>query len=192
MPIGAAVEGSDDPGFVALLNAVVRNIVASHQPTNVWLIRIDNWFDHKWLRFSGYGLAASNIPLDNWDTVKKEFHQDKVTFPPFTPNRVISQCSYVKQGEDYCEAASPLLPHRTESQHTSASLQKRIQEFTDSAVFVWFSSNTVANGRGSVMIYRVMGDTTECWFAGFQREEITWKVASTKGIARNHVEEFCR
>ena len=192
MRIGVSVEGSDDPGFILLLNAVVTNTVASHQPSNVWLIRIDNWFDHKWLKFSGYGLVASNVPLDRYDTVKTEFHQDKVTFPPFTPNRVMSQCSYVRRGDDYYEAALPSLPHKRDRRHTSASLQTRVQEFSGSALFVWFSGNTVANGRGSAMVYRVEGESLECWFAAFEREGITWKSASTKGISRKEVEELSR
>jgi hypothetical protein len=192
MRFSVPIEDSDDPGFVVLLDSLVSAVVASHKPTNVWLIRIDNWFDHKWLKFSGYGLVASDIPLDRWDTVKAEFHQEKITFPPFTPNRVISQCSYVRKGEAYCEAALQFLPHRTDRRHTSASLQKRVGDFANSAVFVWFSSNTVANGKGSVTVYCVMDQSAECWFAAFWREDCSWKLASTRGTSRSYVERLLR
>lgn len=192
MLISVPVEDSDDPAFISLLDALLTNVVTSHQPTNVWLIRIDNWFDHKWLKFSGYGLVASNIPLDRWDTVKAEFRRDKITFPPFAPNRIISQYSYVRREKEYCETAMPLLPHRVERRHTSASLQKRVQDFANSAIFVWFSSNTVANGKGSVMIYKVSHQSVECWFAAFDRQGDCWKLASTKGVPRSHVEELLR
>ena len=50
---------TDDPGFVEVLNSVVQGLVSQHQPETVWIIQIDNWFDHKWLMFSGTGGVAS-------------------------------------------------------------------------------------------------------------------------------------
>src|SRR5271167_1999863 len=76
---------TDDPGFIALLNSLVQGLISDRAPEELWIIRIDNWFDHKWLGFSGMGLVASDIPIDRYDTVKAESYQEKLTFPPFTP-----------------------------------------------------------------------------------------------------------
>jgi len=38
-------------------------------------------------------------------------------------------------------------PHRSEKQYSEANLQRRVQGFSRSACFIWYSANTVANGR---------------------------------------------
>jgi hypothetical protein len=190
VPVNIAIDNSDDFGFIETLNAVVSGVVATHVPQHVWIVRIDNWFDHKWLKFSGHGAVASNIPIDRWDTVKATFYRDKITLPPFNPNRVISQCSYLRSGNGYSEVPLPYLPHSTERQHSNENLHRQVQNLTDSAAFIWFSGNTVANGRGSVMVYNVTGDSVECWFAAFKREQCSWKLAGTKGVSRTYVESL--
>jgi hypothetical protein len=52
---------TDDPRFIELLSFAVRGVFESSKPEQVWLIQIDNWFDHKWLNFSGIG--AVDFPL---------------------------------------------------------------------------------------------------------------------------------
>jgi hypothetical protein len=101
---------TDDPGFVEVLNSLVQGLISQHEPEALWIIQIDNWFDHKWLRFSGMGGVASPFLIGGlvtgYDSVKIEFYQDKPTFPPFTPNRVLGQWSYIRIGDDYREAVS--------------------------------------------------------------------------------------
>lgn len=101
MPAQIVVGETDDPYFIQLANRVVSGLLVRNKPEKTWIIQIDNWFDHKWLKYSGYGLVASNIPMDRYDTVKAGSFQEKVTFPPFTPNRVLGQWSYQKTGSDY-------------------------------------------------------------------------------------------
>ena len=52
MAMQVAAGETDDPQFITLLNALVRGLVKRHTPRELWIIQIDNWFDHKWLRFS--------------------------------------------------------------------------------------------------------------------------------------------
>jgi hypothetical protein len=184
---------TDDPAFVEVLNSLVQRLILRHEPKALWIIQIDNWFDHKWLRFSGMGGVASPFLIGGlitkYDSVKVEFYQDKLTFPPFTPNRVLGQWSYVRIGDDYREEPSPALPHSSKRQHSPMNLQRRIQDLSCSACFVWYSANTVANGRGSVMVYNVGASGLECWFAAFNRQE-GWKVQQTKGVSRDDVEHL--
>jgi hypothetical protein len=191
MAIQMSAGDTDDPGFIEALNSIVSELVADHQPQQFWVIQIDNWFDDKWLGFSGYGLIASEIPLDGYDTVKAESYQEKVTFPPFAPNRVIRQFSFVRVGDDYSEFPLPTLPHSNDRKHSEANLRRRIQDFTRSGCFVWYSANTVANGRGSLMVYIVTVDQVECWFAAFNRQE-EWKLQTTKGVSRNKLERWLK
>jgi len=191
MAIQVSAGETDDPGFIEALNSIVSELVAVHAPEQFWIIQIDNWFDHKWLGFSGYGLIASDIPLDRYDTVKAESYQEKVTFPPFAPNRVMRQFSFVRVANRYTESPLPSLPHSYERKHSEMNLRRRIQDFTRSGCFVWYSANTVANGRGSVMVYVVTVDQVQCWFAAFNREE-EWKLQTTKGVTRDSLERWLK
>ena len=100
----------------------MQGLISNRAPEELWIIQIDNWFDHKWLRFSGMGGVASPFRVGGlvtpYDSVKVEFYQDKVTFPPFTPNRVLGQWSYTRIGDDYREAPFPALPHSSKRQHS--------------------------------------------------------------------------
>jgi len=187
MPAEIVVGETDDPYFIGLANRVVSGLLARHKPENAWIIQIDNWFDHKWLKYSGYGLVASNIPIDRYDTVKAESFQEKVTFPPFTPNRVLGQWSYQKTGSDYREFASHRVPYGNRRRFSDMNLRNRVQNFSSSAVFVWYSSNTVASGRGSVMIYKVVDGAVDCWFLSFSRTS-EWKLAATKGVSQHFIQ----
>lgn len=48
---------TDDRNFISIVNSVADGI-GNHSgaPNELWIIHIDNWFDHKWLRFSGTGV----------------------------------------------------------------------------------------------------------------------------------------
>jgi hypothetical protein len=179
---------TDDTHFIELLNSMVGRLLIRESPKQLWVIQIDNWFDHKWLRFSGKGVVDFQYPeyMKRFDAALEEFYQDKVTFPPFNPNRVLGQWSYVRQDNDYREFPLPTLPHSTDRQHTSPNRQRRIQDFVSSGCFVWYSANTLSNGRASVMVYTVNSETAECWFAAFTRDEI-WTLGATKGINREAV-----
>jgi hypothetical protein len=69
------------------------------------------------------------------------------------------------------------------------NLTNRIQDFSSSALFVWYSSNTVASGRGSVMIYKVLHGAVDCWFVSFSRTS-EWKLAATKGVSQHAIQTF--
>jgi len=192
MPMKIDVGETDDPYFIALLDSLLSGLMKREAPEGLWIIQIDNWFDHKWLRFSGIGSVYFRFPalMNRPDAALDEFYQDKVTFPPFTPNRVMAQWSYARVGDDYVEVPWQV-PHQSERQSSEANLQRRVQDFSRSACFVWYSAKTVANGRGSVMVYNVTADGVKCWFAAFNRQE-TWKLHATKGVSRTEVEDLLR
>ena len=190
MGIHIAVTETDDPAFIEKLTALILVYTASHIPEQVWIIHIDNWFDHKWLRFSGTVAVPMGVPLQRYGSVKFGVWRDKLTFPPFNPNRVISQSSYVRRDNDYVEVALPQLPHDTQRQRSESNLDRRIANLNGLGCFVWYSGNTVANGRGSIMLYDVKSNEAECWFAAFKRDECSWKISATKGADRGYVESL--
>jgi hypothetical protein len=190
MPTEVTVGETDDPYFIGLLNALVKGLASQKGPDEMWVIKIDNWFDHKWLRFSGIGVVDFNWGgLNRFEAALDEFYQDKVTFPPFNPNRIVGQWSFSRVGDHYVESPLPEVPHRLEKQPSEANLFRRVQNFSRSACFVWYSGNTVANGSGSVMVYELSTDRVDCWFASFNRRE-EWKLQATKGASREDVEQL--
>jgi hypothetical protein len=186
---------TDDSDFLGLLSSLVGGLVARLNPEEVWIVHIDNWFDHKWLEFSGNGSVASGIPPillgrpDALSSVKFSFYQEKLTFPPFTPNRILGQWSYVLTLDGYTEVPLPSLPHNTRSQHSSSNIHRRIESHADSACFIWYSSNTLKNGRGSIMVYEIESERTGCWFASFRRHN-KWELTLTKGVSRSEIQKL--
>lgn len=182
---------TDDTGFVALVNTLVHGLTKDHVYEHVWLIQIDNWFDHKWLRFSGRGTVDFQFPafMNTYDAAIDEFYQDKLTFPPFSPNRVAGQWSYSRVGDRYEESPLALLPHPTVRRRSEMNLQRRVQQFSRSACFIWYSANTAKNGRGSVMVYVVATDEVQSWFAAFNRKA-EWKLNMVKGTNLVYVQRL--
>jgi hypothetical protein len=38
------------------------------------------------------------------------------------------------------------------------------------------------------MVYNITGESVECWFAAFNREQSSWRLTATKGVSRSYVE----
>jgi hypothetical protein len=184
---------TDDNDFVFLVNALLNALLVQQSPEQLWVIQIDNWFDHKWLRYSGSGSVASPFPaswnssfMDRFASVKEQFWRDKLTFPPFAPDRVVSQWSFQRSNDGYIEAPLPKLPHRQSRHRSHSNLNRRVEDIARSASFVWYSGNTLKNGRGSLMVYSVSPNETICWFAAFGRQS-GWMLERTKGIDQEQV-----
>ncbi|MDJ1473390.1 hypothetical protein [Xanthocytophaga flava] len=167
---------TDDATFLSYLETLIQNQVNDYRPNHLYLIRLDNWFDDKWLGFSGTRMHEISI----WQL-------DQVTVPPFHPNRVES-CLYYKLKE-----GSYTLKVMTKPLHiiqtSTDNLHRKITDFMDDGLFVWYSSNSKMNSMGAVMMYQVKDN--ECFpFYLSLSGGINWKVQKTKGITRSQVEEI--
>jgi hypothetical protein len=167
---------------------MIQKLCAEHATERLWVIQIDNWFDHKWLGFSGKGVVDFRFPeyMHRFDGALEEFYQDGLTFPPFTPNRVQGQWSFQSNGNELVEAPLVMLPHPSERRRSSTNLQRRVENFGVPALFVWFSGNTMTNDRASVMVYDTRSLRPAHWFAAFARRT-GWSLLATKGVARKYV-----
>lgn len=78
------------------------------------------------------------------------------------------------------------------------ALQRRIADIDKDAAFVWFSGESEAQKRGSVMVYLpVAFDPTprrrgklgrlEAFYVGFSQRETSWEPAMLRGISRSEV-----
>lgn len=193
MPIAIPGGLTDDNDFIEKLNSMLTGLTIQETPEELWVIQIDNWFDHKWLRYSGIGRRASSFPadysssfMDRFATVKGPLWQDKLTLPPFTPERILGQWSFQRSDGGYVELPLPKLPHGAKRRWSKANLHNRAEDYSSSATFVWFSGNTLKNGRGCVMVYNVKPPQPVCWYAAFAREQ-KWMLKRAKGIDTDHV-----
>jgi hypothetical protein len=179
---------SDDNDFIEKLNSMLGKLIAVNSTERLWVIQIDNWFDHKWLGFSGKGIVDFKFPeyMHRFDAALDEFYQDHVTFPPFTPNRVLNQWSFQRSGQHLIEVPLVKLPHATERRPSNSNLQRRIAKSDPASLCVWFSGNTLKNGRGSVMVYDLRSSEPTRWFVAFVRKA-AWVPALTKGVSQQHV-----
>src|SRR5260221_9903610 len=160
-----------DPGFVRLVSLILDSLVLQHGPEILAIVEVDNWFDHKWLNFSGKMLGALGV----W--------KHPLTIPPFHPNRIKAQTVYqLNQQKEYEQIDAPPLHI---AQPSSENLNRKLRHATrsaDTGVFVWWSSNTGANAKGSFMTYiqSETGDTS--WYASFDRRD-RWAVNKTKNVS---------
>ena len=161
----------DDPRFLASVRRSVASSVRSCQPADVFVIRIDHWFDHKWFAFAGklYGALAFHKP-------------QRLTVPPFIPDRVVSEDAFTLAGNQaaYRKTRARSL-HRY--QHSGQNLSRFIAHVSDSAVFVWFSGDTAHTEHGSLMVYSIQGETQQGWYASFRRRA-DWQLHKVQGLSR--------
>ena len=57
---------ADDPQFIELVSRAVAGELDAKTVHGLFVIRIDNWFDHKWLNFSGIGRVAFGQYMGTW------------------------------------------------------------------------------------------------------------------------------
>lgn len=188
--IDIPAEPADDPQFLEMVCRVVSGTLEPNHVDGVFVVRINNWFDKKWLNFSGIGRVRFDDFRIDIDTALDEFRQDKVTFPPFSPNRVAAQYSFVRNKADrYVASVSVPLIHDLNPASSCENLQRRITDFSQSAIFVWFSSNTLSNLRGSLMVYEAYGPQVTTWYVAFSKTK-EWNIQRVEGIAREQLQHW--
>jgi hypothetical protein len=189
--LGICGDLNDDTGFMDLAGRAVSGELEDRAVREVFIIRIDNWFDRKWLNFSGKGRVPfrwdTGLSFYNPDTAIDEFRQVKKTFPPFAPDRVIGEYGFVREGdESYSPDRNARLVHRQVRARSSLNLHRRVAAFSESALFVWFSSQTRVNGHGSLLVYRANGSAVTSWYASFSKA-VEWKLLQVEGIGRERL-----
>jgi hypothetical protein len=176
-------QDGDDRRFLAIVMNAIEAV--PDEIRDLAIVRIDNWFDSKWLRFSGIG----RVPFDEGGSshvgvALDEFSQERLTFPPFTPRRILRQEVWTRSREK-----SPgLLVHPRILRHSAHNLHRRVMDFSDSMIAIWFSSRTAENEQGCVMQYGSHNGKLEAWYASLRLKDLAWGVHLSKGIDRGRVE----
>jgi len=183
---------TDASAFLDSVDRVVAGHVFRYSPRLVCLVRIHKWFDHRWLGFSGKGRVFYDPPWPSHPGVSRdEFHQEQLTFPPFAPSRVAAEHHWMRQsGGNYAQGEARFRIHGAERGHSSANLQRRIVDLTESALFAWFSSSRAKDTRGSMLVYIVNSGSTIPWFASMRCDSTSCTLGEVKGLGRAEVLEL--
>ncbi len=193
----------DSTEFIEKARAIAIGVVQEYEPARLYVIRIDNWFGPKWMHFAGkftVGKHPRGLP-----TAAIGVHKTRLHLPPFVPNRVIAERVFVGQNFEETVDAAPLhieIPSKI-------ALQRRIADIDKDAAFVWFSGESEAQKRGTVMVYlpdafdptaprrgslghRGKLGSSGAFYVGFSQREISWEPAMLRGVSRgevNHLEK---
>ena len=162
---------NDDERFLALISGIVSTTIQDLRPADVFITRIDHWFDHKWLGFSGKLLGALGV-----------HKRKRLTIPPFMPRRVVSHHAYTLDPRTAtCHVANVPPLHR--HQQSSDNLTRFIDRVSQSGVFIWFSGGTADADQGSVMVYSIKAELQSGWYASFHRTD-DWRLHKVQGLSR--------
>lgn len=160
-----------DSGFVPLVERALNNALQFTSPKEVYVIRINGWFDYKWQEFAGTLMHEIAI-----------WRHNKLRLPPFNPTRVLSE-RYFRVGPDLAnfEATPAKLLHI--HQPSAENLSRAVKDFSSSGLFLWYSYVSNDSDRASLMLYSTDSSDTSGWYAGFTKKD-EWRLAQVKGISR--------
>ena len=180
----------DDPDFLIGLSRLVSETINRYNSPDVFLIRTDNWFDVKWFGFSGQAKVGIDTGIASISSEVRPFwktHGD-VTFPPFSPNRIIEQ-THLKYTDGSLKLAGEKsrLVHPIQHRRSSENIDIQVLDFCPSGLFIWFSSKSLGNGRASLMLYRTNQDKLNAWYVSFARGK-QWRVDRVRNNYKDFVE----
>jgi hypothetical protein len=160
---------NDDKTFVGFVEQILNVGVNLNQPEDIFIIKVDHWFDFKWRQFSHKIFGALGV----W--------HDPLRVPPFVPDRIVEEVYFEKTGQNYKrKEISPLHFY----QPSAENAQRKIND--KSAVFIWFSGDTVNNSQASLMVYTFKEDFQNSWYVSFIKKT-DWQIYKTDNISRAEI-----
>lgn len=179
------IESGDANDFINNLNKIVGKLIDQFGINEVCIIKIKNWFDHKWLNYSGKSVVEFRGGGGLIDSSLNNEWREKITVPPFNPNRILSEYFYRMEATDNKIFERNL--HKTKD--SNDNIHNRISAYTKNGIFVWYSSNTEINQKGSLMIYIVQADEVKTFYVSFVNNN-DWKINQTKNISATELENI--
>lgn len=177
-------DNTDAEGFKEIVNTIVGNLIKTFNPDEISIVRIKNWFDHKWLNYSGKQILKydtethPSIPF-----VLEPYWNKEITVPPFNPNRVISESGHRKKGTSNALFEEALHKFQWSTENRNNLISRRI----NNGLCIWISSNSETNRQGSLMVYQIKDSEIQSWYASIEEND-DWKVTKTKGIDKNQIQ----
>ena len=183
----STIEG-DSAEFMKKAQALVVGVARDYEPARLYVIRIDNWFGPKWMHFVGKVSVGKHFYAG--------IHKVTLHVPPFVPHRVVAERVFAGPNYDETVARSPLHIECA----SMLALTRRIADIDRDAAFVWFSSESEVQKRGSIMVYIpfASGPTTSrherhrtgAFYVGLSEHDMDWEPAMLRGISRGELEHL--
>jgi hypothetical protein len=148
-----------------------------HQPQACHIVQVRDFFDSKWLGFSGKVLGALGI------------HGKLLTVPPFHPNRVARERHLVRAGEEAYDGSTDLTPLHID-QPSSHNLTRRAASVAPRTAFVWYSGGSALSARASLMAYVPVTGAYWQWYIAMAGRQ-PWRITRSKGISRAEFAMLC-
>jgi hypothetical protein len=171
------------------VRALAIGVARDYEPARLYLIRIDNWFGPKWMHFAGKFRVGKRAAFG--------VHKTDLHVPPFVPHRVVAERVFAGPTYEGTVVTPPLHIECPSKQ----ALLRRIADIDKDAAFVWFSSASETQRRGSVMVYLPVATDptagrrkglrgTGAFYVGFSQREMSWEPAMLRGVSRGEVAHF--
>jgi hypothetical protein len=186
-----STQQGDSAEFIGKARAIAIGVARDLDPAHLYMIRIDNWFGPRWMHFAGKFTVGK---VGRFHAIGFGVHKTRLHVPPFVPSRVVEQRVFVGPGFDET-VSMPLLHIECPSK---LALSRRIADIDKDAAFLWFSAESEAQKRGSVMVYQPIPFDPEAprrgklgrsgaFYIGCSQSEIGWDPAMLRGISRGEV-----
>ena len=166
-------DSNDNHEFHINIKKLILDKINSFKPNEVYIVKIDNWFDQKWLNFSGTIMHEVSI----WE-------KDDVTIPPFHPNRVLNVLHYKNQNGILEKLTDNMKLHIY--QMDSENLKRKISDICENGLFVWYSGKSEVNANGSIMIYSVKEKECFTYYISLTKNT-NWKLNKTIGFDKKYI-----
>ena len=168
----------DDAEFVELVSRILTATTDCYKPVEIYVIHVDNWFDHKWKGFSGVVMPQ----LGTWAG-------PLLRVPPFHPNRVVSQLHLrLDDPTEPIYAFKRVRPLHV-LQTSVLNMERRLRDLAKPALFIWYSGNTKTNDRASLMVYTTSEEIDVSWYVSFVKQG-NWGANKVKGISKRGFAEL--
>lgn len=179
------IEEGDAVEFIHQVGDLLVSLVDKHDVGDVVFIKIKNWFDHKWLNYSGKKIVHFETTLPDWgrEEALEIIRPKKVALPPFHPNRVLSS-KFLRRRNTGSQKIGSAIHRYQRSTEVSKAL---VSEYTGDGLILWYSSNTLSNQKGSVMVYISKDEEVVGWYAQFENIG-GWRITKSKGVNMDEIQ----
>ncbi|HEY4356862.1 MAG TPA: hypothetical protein VGN16_14015 [Acidobacteriaceae bacterium] len=179
----------DSVEFMGKVQALLGGVARDYEPSRLYVVRIDNWFGPKWMHFAGKFCAGKHFAIG--------VHKAILHVPPFVPHRVVSERVFAGPNYEDVVVRPPLHIECT----SELALTRRIADVDREAAFVWFSSESEGQKRGSIMVYLPVASAATtirrnerrqagAFYMGFSLRGTGWEPAMLRGVSRGEVEHL--
>ncbi len=177
-------DNTDSKGFKIIINLIIGNLIKNLNPDEISVVRIKNWFDHKWLNYSGKKILKYDTKtFPGIPFVIEPFWNKEITIPPFNPNRVLSETFFRLKNIENAEFEELFHINQRSTENRNNLISKK----TKNGLCIWISSNSTINGQGSLMVYQIKNDEIQTWYASIGKNN-EWEIIRTKGIDKKEIQ----